>query len=277
MGTELLESGYVMSTMDMFQLNDQVAIVTGGSGLYGEHISTALCEAGAHVIIASRNEGKCQALADRFNERGYKASGMKLDLSDEQSIIAFIAEVSDRYGRIDILVNNSVSRYGLNNVEETTAEGWNTAQQVNGTGLMLISREAVKLMRAAGKGNIINIASIQGAQAPHFPVYGDTGMTSGIEYTFAKWGMIGMTKWMASYYGPYNIRVNAISPGGYYEGDNQHEENSNTFVKNYKSMTPLGRLAEDDDIKGPIVFLASEASRYITGHNLLLDGGWTIW
>ncbi|WP_222622746.1 SDR family NAD(P)-dependent oxidoreductase [Paenibacillus sp. PAMC21692] len=266
-----------MSTMDLFQLNGQVAIVTGGSGLYGEHISTALCEAGAHVIIASRNEGKCQALADRFNERGYKASGMKLDLSDEQSIIAFIAEVSERYGRIDILVNNSVSRYGLNNVEDTTAEGWNTAQQVNGTGLMLISREAVKLMRAAGKGNIINIASIQGAQAPHFPVYGDTGMTSGVEYTFAKWGMIGMTKWMASYYGPYNIRVNAISPGGYYEGEDQHEEHSNAFVNNYKSMTPLGRLAEDDDIKGPIVFLASEASRYITGHNLLLDGGWTIW
>ncbi|WP_409342392.1 SDR family NAD(P)-dependent oxidoreductase [Paenibacillus sp. MBLB4367] len=266
-----------MHTKKLFDLDGQIAIVTGGSGLYGAHISQALCEAGATVIIASRNVDSCEKAASVLREAGHQAFGMQLDLGDEAGICRFVAEVTERFKQIDILVNNSVSRVGLNDLEKTTQEGWEAAQHVNGTGTMLITREVVKPMVARRKGNIINIGSIQGAVGPHFPVYGDTGMTSGIEYTYAKWGMVGMTKWLANYYGRYNIRVNCISPGGYNPVGTQNEIMNETFTANYKKLTPLGRFSEDDDIKGPIVFLASEASRYVTGHNLLVDGGWTNW
>ena len=117
------------------------------------------------------------------------------------------------------------------------------------------------------KGSIINISSIQGAVGPNFTVYGNTGMSSPVNYSYDKWGMVGLTKWMANYYGEYNIRVNCISPGGYAEGE---QDDKNEFVRNYRKYTPLCRFADDDDIKGPVVFLASEASRYVTGHNLLV-------
>lgn len=266
-----------MNTMEMFRLDGQIAIVTGGSGLYGKLIALALSEAGARVIVASRDLNSCERTADELRSSGHDAIGMSLDLSNEENICRFVGDVEERFGRIDILINNSVSRTGLNNLEETTLEGWEAAQQVNGTGLMLITRETVKAMCKRKKGSIINIASIQGVVGPHFPVYGETGMTSGIEYTYAKWGMVGMTKWLANFYGKSNIRVNCISPGGYDPSGTADEIPDSEFKANYRRMTPLCRFAENDDIKGPIVFLASEASRYVTGLNLLVDGGWTNW
>lgn len=129
-------------------------------------------------------------------------------------------------------------------------------------------------MKEQRSGSIINISSIQGVSGPNFPVYGSTGMSSPVNYTYDKWGMIGFTKWMANYYGKYNIRVNAISPGGY-NPDAFKDKDKQEFVENYIRLTPLGRFADEDDIKGPVVFLASEAAKYVTGHNLLVDGGWT--
>ncbi|SEQ45356.1 NAD(P)-dependent dehydrogenase, short-chain alcohol dehydrogenase family [Virgibacillus subterraneus] len=266
-----------MQTLKMFRLDKQVAIVTGGAGLYGKHISLALCEGGAKVVIASRNAAKCKEQANNLRKQGYEAIGLKLDLSNKQDIRDFTKRIIQMYGQIDILVNNSVSRYGLNDLEETTVEGWENAQKVNGTGLMSICQHVVQHMKQQKKGNIINISSIQGVQGPHFPVYGNTGMTSGIEYTYAKWGMVGITKWMSNYYGKDNIRVNCISPGGYNEVGSKDEIKAEEFVENYRKMTPLGRFAEADDIKGAIVFMASEASRYMTGHNLIIDGGWSNW
>lgn len=263
-----------MNTMDMFSLNGKVAIVTGGYGLYGKHISLALCEAGAAVIIASRNKEKCTQFANMLCSKGYQAEGMELDLSSEGSIISFVQAVIEKYKHIDILVNNSVLRTKHMDLEEVTEQELVEATKVNTIGLMQISREVVKHMKQRGEGNIINISSIQGAVGPNFTVYGDTGMSSPVNYSFEKWGMVGLTKWMANYYGKYNIRVNCISPGGYAEGD---QDDNNEFVRNYRKYTPLCRFADDDDIKGPVVFLASEASRYVTGHNLLVDGGWTSW
>lgn len=174
-----------MDVMRLFRLDGKVAVVTGGSGLYGAHISAALCEAGATVLIASRNRGQCEEKAEELRNRGYAAHAAALDLADEGSIESFMSEVTASFGGIDILVNNSVSRTGLNDIEQTTAEGWTAAQQVNGLGLMLMSKAVVAAMRERGGGNIINIASIQGILGPHFPVYGDTGMTSGVEYTLS--------------------------------------------------------------------------------------------
>lgn len=266
-----------MQVLDQFRLDHKVAIVTGGSGLYGAHISEALGQAGAMVIVASRNIDKCEEQVEALSRQGCQAAAIALDLSDEESITALAVEVVNRFGRIDILVNNSVSREGLDDIEHTTAAGWLQAQQVNGLGVMLLSKAVVKVMREQKEGSIINISSIQGILGPHFPVYGDSGMTSGIEYTYAKWGMVGMTKWLANYYGKYNVRVNCISPGGYNPVGSDKEIASQQFLRNYEERTPLGRMADDDDIKGAIVYLASRASKYVTGHNLIIDGGWSSW
>ncbi|MBP1989428.1 SDR family NAD(P)-dependent oxidoreductase [Paenibacillus eucommiae] len=266
-----------MGVGDMFRLDGKVAVVTGGSGLYGSHICEALAEVGATVIVASRNLGRCEKQAAVLREKGFEAGAIALDLADEQNIEQFVQETISRYGRIDILINNSVSRDGLNDIEKTTSEGWLQAQQVNGLGLMLLTKAVVTTMRERKEGSIINISSIQGILGPHFPVYGDTGMTSGIEYTYAKWGMVGMTKWLANYYGKYNVRVNCISPGGYNPVGTDQEIASDEFLRNYTARTPLGRMADEDDIKGAIVYLASQASKYVTGHNLVVDGGWSNW
>lgn len=259
-----------MNVKELLSLEGKIAVVTGGYGLYGKNISRALCEAGAIVIIASRNVKKCREYAEQLKSEGYKATGMKLDLADKSSIYNLKNNIINNYDRIDILVNNAVARAG-GDLDTMTVEQWEKAQKVNSTGLFLISKIFVQQMVEQGFGNIINISSIQGVTGPHFPVYKNTDMTSPVNYTYDKWGMVGLTKWMANYYGKYNIRVNCISPGGYY--NDQPEE----FVKRYNERTPLGRMADDDDIKGPVVFLASDASKYITGHNLLVDGGWTCW
>ena len=260
----------------MFRLDSRVAIVTGGAGLYGKPISEALAEAGAFVIIASRDRLKCKEYAAMLGSKNLKAEGMHLDLEDENSINEFTSEVLGKFGRIDILVNNAVSREGFKNLEDLSRQDWEGGQAINSTGLMLITRAVVKQMCLQRAGTIINIGSIQGAVGPHFPVYEGTTMTSPVNYTYDKWAMVGFTKWLANYYGKFNIRANCLSPGGYGPGvADTYGENS--FVEKYKQLTPLARFAVDDDIKGPVVFLASDASAYVTGHHLLVDGGWTSW
>jgi NAD(P)-dependent dehydrogenase (short-subunit alcohol dehydrogenase family) len=266
----------MMQTLERFNLKGKIAIVTGGAGLYGKPISLALAEAGAHVIIASRNEQNCKEAAAELQAAGYLAAGMALDLSNETSIKGFTQDIINRFGRIDILINNAVSREGFKTLGNITKLEWEGAQTINSTGLMLITQAVIGEMCIQKQGSIINIGSIQGTVGPNFPVYGDTGMTSPVNYTYDKWAMVGFTKWLANYYGKFNIRVNCISPGGYGPGVTA-SVGDNEFVANYKRLTPLGRFAFDDDIKGPIVFLASEAASYITGHNLLVDGGWTSW
>lgn len=265
-----------MQTLDLFKLEGKVAVVTGGSGLYGQSISIALAEAGARVIIASRQLESCREFAQKMTDRGLQAEGMALDLGEETSIVNFTQEVISQYGRIDILVNNAVSRAGFSNLEDMTKTGWEASQKVNATGLMLITREVVKNMVPRGSGNIINIGSIQGSVGPNFEVYGSTGMTSPVNYTYDKWGMVGFTKWLSNFYSKKGIRVNCISPGGFGPGV-QAMTGKEEFIENYERLTPMGRFANEHDIKGPVLFLASEASAYVTGHNLLVDGGWTSW
>lgn len=262
--------------MKLFRLDGKIAIVTGGAGYFGKPISQGLAEAGAQVIIASRDELRCRDLAAELRENGLKADGLSLDLADEHSIESFKDQVIRKYGRIDVLVNNAVSRQGMKDLEQLSKKDIEDAQLINVTGLMLLTKSIVGVMRDRQAGNIINISSIQGVVGPNFPVYGATGMSSPVNYTFDKWGMVGFTKWLANYYGKFNIRANCISPGGYGPGLEGNQEKLE-FMENYKRLTPLGRFAEDGDIKGPVIFLASDASAYVTGHNLLVDGGWTNW
>ncbi|GAB3254143.1 SDR family oxidoreductase [Larkinella harenae] len=260
----------------LFSLEGKIVIVTGGAGFFGTPISWALAEAGATVLIASRDGDKCRRFAESIRANGFRAEGFALNLEEEKSIQSFVDAVKNQFGRIDVLVNNAVSREGFHNLEDIEKASWEKAQRINATGLVLITKAVIEVMKPQRSGNIINISSIQGAVGPHFPVYGDTGMSSPVNYTYDKWGMVGFTKWLANFYGKDNIRANCISPGGYGPGVEQMS-GKEEFVANYKRLTPLGRFADDDDIKGPVVFMASEASAFVTGQNLLVDGGWTSW
>src|SRR5690625_598001 len=265
-----------MKSVELFDMTGSIAIVPGGSGLYGKYISSSIAEAGANVIIASRNKAACELTARTIVGEGFKAEGMKLDLSQERSIVEFVQNVISKYGKIDVLVNNAASRKGMKNLEDLSKIDWEEAQVINSTGLMLITREVVKKMVSQGKGNILNIGSIQGAVGPNFEVYGNTGMTSPLNYTYDKWGMVGFTKWLSNFYAKKGIRVNCISPGGFGPGVEAMEGNEE-FRDNYKKLTPMNRFASENDIKGPVLFLVSDASSYVTGHNLIVDGGWTSW
>ena len=257
-----------MHTNDLFRLDGRVALVTGGAGIYGIHITRALAEAGAHVVIASRNSEQCKEVAGTLGEEGLKVSGAELDLGSSESIQALCEEIVSEFGKLDILFNNAVARAG-GDPSTVTQEDWIGAMKVNSTGFFMSCKIFGEQMVKQRSGVIVNISSIYGVVGPNFNIYEGTDITSPANYAFAKGGMINFTRYAASYYGRFGIRVNCISPGGF------QTDQPETFIKNYSKQTPLGRMATDDDIKGAAVFLASDASAYITGHNLMVDGGWT--
>lgn len=272
--------------MELFRLDGRVAVVTGGAGLYGSVIATALAEAGATVVIASRNLAKCEEQAARLRDGGYRALAMPLDLTDDDSVVALKDRIVAECGHVDILFNNAAGRAAGTAEEqmkqkfaatrfamdEMTRAQWETAMAVNASGLFVCSQVFAEQMKAQGKGgSIVNISSIYGMVGPTFPIYEGTQMTVPPDYAFAKGGIINFTRYLATWYAPYGIRVNCISPGGYYAGQPE------TFVRNYEQRVPLGRMARWNDLKGAAVFLASDASQYVTGQNLAVDGGWTAW
>lgn len=263
-------------TKELFSLAGKVAIVTGGRGLYGSSISEGLCEMDATVVIASRNGAKCEEYAAQLRERGYQAVGMSLDLSDDASIKALVQDVIDRYGKIDILVNNAVDRRNLTPLSDATREKLQDSMSTNLNGQILLSQAVLEHMIAAESGSIINISSMRGIDCPHFPIYPEGWGDQPVNYTTEKWAMVGLTKYMAGRYGKHNIRVNCIAPGGFGPG-RPGDPVWDGFFNNYLTNCPLGRWANEDDIKGPVAFLASEAAGYVTGATLVMDGGWTIW
>ena len=258
-----------MDVRKMFDLTGCVALVTGGTGLYGTPISEALAESGAHVIIASRNRIRCEEWAAKLAKRELQTSAEGYDQGDERSILQLRDRVLKTWGQIDVLVNNSVARpmksYG------DSLEAWRQSVEVNATGLFAISRAFLDPMLARGKGSIINISSIQGVVAPDFKNYAGTDKTTPPDYHFHKHGLIGLTKYLAAWAGPRGVRVNAISPGGF----SPNNEVKEPLLSQYCRRVFLGRLADHDDLKGVVVFLACEASRYITGQNIIVDGGYT--
>ena len=265
-----------MTTKELFDLNGQVAIVTGGRGLYGASISEGLCEAGATVIIASRNGAACDEYAQTLRDKGYNAVGMSLDLSDDASIKQLAADVVAKFGKIDILVNNAVDRRNLTSLADATRDKLQDSASTNLNGQILLSQAVLEYMVQQNDGSIINISSMRGLDCPHFPFYPEGWGDQPVNYTTEKWAMVGLTKYMAGRYGKHHIRVNCIAPGGYSPGlaDNPDKK---AFVDALIAHTPLHCWANEDDIKGPIVFLASKAANYVTGATIVMDGGWTIW
>ena len=264
-------------TKELYDLTGKVAIVTGGRGLYGASISTGLCEMGATVVIASRNGAKCEEFAAELREQGYEAVGMSLDLGDDASVKALADEVYKSYGKIDILVNNAVGRSNLTSLADATRQKLQDSASTNLNGQILLSQAVLEYMIPRNSGSIINISSMRGIDCPHFPFYPESWGDQAINYTTEKWAMVGMTKYMAGRYGKHNIRVNCIAPGGFDIESMANDPVRKEFHDNYLENCPLGRGANQDDIKGPVTFLASEAAAYITGATIVMDGGWTIW
>jgi len=256
-------------SLDLFRLDGQLALVTGGAGFYGTPISRALAQAGAKVIIASRSRERCEERATEFRQEGLDCVAEQFDMGDPGSITALCKRITSEHGTLDILVNNALLR-SPTRYDEATPEQWAAALQANITGIHLCTSAFSAGMRKRGSGSIINIASIYGVVAPKFEIYEGLDFSSPPDYPFHKGGLIAYTRYCASLFGPEGVRVNCLSPGGYYSGQ------ADVFVDRYNARIPLGRMADDDDIAGPAVFLASQASRYITGANILVDGGLTI-
>jgi NAD(P)-dependent dehydrogenase (short-subunit alcohol dehydrogenase family) len=254
-----------------FRLDGRIAIVTGGAGTIGTSLSRGLAEMGATVVIAARNQERCTALAGAMAAEGLSAEGLPLDLADLASIEALRGAVVERFGRIDILVNNAVSQFP-GHVEQYPAEDWEAAMRVDATGWFRLTQLCLEQMLQQGRGNIITIASILGMVAPDERLYPPRGIAGfRPSYFFVKAGVVGFTRFLAAAYADRNIRVNCISPGGV-ETD-PPRPNSGGFAE----RTPMRRLAAPDEMKGAVVYLASDASSYVTGHNLVVDGGYTVW
>ena len=265
-----------MHAKELFSLEGKVAIVTGGRGLYGAAICEGLCEMGAEVVVASRNGEKCEEFAEVLRQQGHSAFGMALDLSDDASIKALPKAVVERFGHIDILVNNAVDRSNLTSLADATRHKLQDSASTNLNGQILLSQAVLRYMIPAERGSIINISSMRGLDSPHFPFYPESMGDQPVNYTTEKWAMVGLTKYMAGRYGKHHIRVNCIAPGGFNPGLAE-DPDKKAFVDTYIANTPLGCWASYDDIKGPVAFLASDAAAYVTGATLVMDGGWTIW
>ncbi len=258
-----------MTILDTFSLSDKTALVTGGAGLYGRQIVTALAQAGADTIIASRNLDALESFAGELREEGLNVTAERLDQGDEASIHALRDSIRAGRGKLDILVNNAVARPMKGYGDDLAA--FEESMRVNATGLFAVTRAMGDLMAETPGGSIINIGSIMGMIGPEPTNYTGTGMNAWYpDYFFHKGGMINFTRFIAMYYGDRGMRCNCLSPGGLFQPSMPP-----AFVENYSARTCLGRLADDSDLMGIIVFLASDASRYITGANIPVDGGYT--
>ena len=260
-----------MHVLEMFKLDGKVAVVSGGAGLYGFQLVSALAEAGATVYVASRNRKNNLEKLDCLIQKGYKVNVLEFDLEDEQSILNLCDTVYASEGKVDILVNNAVLR--CMNGYTDTAENFDRSMHANATGLFVISRAFGDRMAKAGSGSIINIGSYMGILGPDYNLYEGTQMNKNGalgDYFFHKGGITNYTKFLAGHYGRYGVRANCIELGGLFDGTQPE-----LFVERYGKSTMLGRMANGTDVKGLIVYLASDASSYMTGAIIPLDGGYS--
>lgn len=267
--------------MEMFSLKNKVAIVTGALGLIGKEHCKALAEAGASVVVADMNENDCSQFAETLDNN---VIGIGIDVTSKESLENAKTELLAKYGKIDILVNNAAindmfenpkAASELSKFENYPLELWQKSINVNLTGVFLCSQVFGKVMADQNSGSIINIASTYGITAPDQSLYiqedGTQAFYKPPAYSATKGGVIMFSRFLASYWGDKGVRVNTLSPGGVENGQDDH------FIKKYSNKTPLKRMAAPSDYKGAIIFLASDASTYMTGANLVVDGGWTSW
>jgi len=257
------------------KLTNKTIIITGGSGLIGSAFSIVSAKYDANVVIIDIDKKKSDNLVKQIKEKtgNDKVIYLKCDITNLNDIKKAINVILNKFGEISILVNNAYPRnknYGKK-YEDVTYEDFCENINLHVGGYFLITQQVSKIMIKQNYGNIINMGSIYGFAAPRFEIYEGTEMTNAVEYAAIKGAIINLTKYLASYLGKYNIRVNCISPGGVY--DHQPE----SFVKKYSQKVLLRkRMANVDDLTGALLFLLSDGSKYITGQNIVVDGGWSL-
>lgn len=269
------------SLNNIFDLSGRVAIVTGALGLLGKNHCRALADAGAKIVVADLNETGAKKFASELTE---DSIGLGVDISNPKSVDFLVESTIDTFGKIDILVNNAAiddllekPEGGLQDsrFENYPLDLFRKVMDVNITGIFLTTQAVGREMLKRKSGSIINIASTYGVVGPDQSIYrkpdGTQTFFKSPAYSLAKGAVINFTRYLAAYWGNKGIRVNTISPGAVENNQDSY------FIENYSTRTPLGRMAKQEDLKGAIVFLASDASSYMTGANLVVDGGWTAW
>lgn len=272
------------TVLDKFNLTGKVALVTGGAGLLGWEFCLALAEAGAKVAVVDVNKGAAQKVTGDLVGKGYTALAVPTDITDPDAVQTMRAAILDAYGSLDILVNSAAvdpkfdpghAEPGASGAfEDYPLAAWQQALDVNLTGMFLVSQAVALQMLKQKGGVIINVCSMYGLVGPDQRLYQREGQPPRYKpayYPVTKAGVLGFTKYLAAYFAGKNIRVNALTPGGVFNG---HDE---TFVQEYAARAVLGRMAEKNEMSAALLFLASAASSYMTGANLVVDGGWTAW
>jgi NAD(P)-dependent dehydrogenase (short-subunit alcohol dehydrogenase family) len=265
-----------------FSLEHKTAIVTGALGLLGRQHCLALAEAGAHVIAADLDGAACHSFARTFGEAALpEALGCAVDVTRPDSLAEARDVIVKKFGGIDILVNNAAINDSVEGAavsvdfEHFPLDHWRRSIEVNLTGTFLCAQVFGGVMAERGSGSVINIASTYGIVAPDQSLYrrpdGTQAFIKSPVYPATKGAVLSLTRYLAVYWGHRGVRVNSLSPGGVENGQEEF------FVRNYAARTPLGRMAAATDYRGALVFLAGDASAYMTGANLVVDGGWTAW
>jgi NAD(P)-dependent dehydrogenase (short-subunit alcohol dehydrogenase family) len=263
----------------MFSLDGRVAVVSGAAGLLGEHFAAALAGSGAAVVLADLDEDTCQRRAERLEagDPPARALAARCDVTDRGSWEALLGRTLEAFGRVDVLVNGAAftnqsrtANFGSSFVDFPLAD-WRQILDVNLTGTLLGCQVVGRRMLEQGSGSIINLASLYGVVSPNHRMYPGTGIVQPVAYSVSKGGVVALTRYLATLWAEQGVRVNCITPGGVFNG------HADEFVRRYAALCPAGRMARPDELRGAVVYLASQASGYCTGHNLVVDGGWTVW
>ncbi len=260
-----------MSIKDQFNLQDKVALVTGGAGYLAEAICATLAEAGANVVVSDIDIKKADRRAKELSEfYGIQTIACEMDISNKDSVNNTIEKIMGKMGRIDILVNNAY--FGsMGTIEDMSDEDWKKGIDGTINGVFRCTQAVIPHMI---KGSILNIASMYGMVSPDPGVYGNSGLNNPPNYGAGKAAIIQFTKYSACHLAAKSIRVNSISPGAF---PSDKVQKNKVFIESLNKKIPMGRIGTPDDLKGAVLFLASDASEYVTGINIPVDGGWTAW
>lgn len=262
---------------NLFDLKGRIALITGGAGLLGPEHAKALSDYGATIILADIDYEKCMLVCKKLLQEGIVCYAEFLDVTVAECWQSLSDKIIDKFGKIDILINNA----GFTNqsqtenfhapFEEFPLADWNKIMNVNLTGTFLGCRIIGNQMLQKGKGVIINMASLYGVVSPNHSIYEGTDISQPVAYSVSKHGVIGLTKYVSTLWAKRGVRINSITPGGVYN------EHSGKFLSNFQQLNPISKMCDKSELRGAVVYLASDASSHVIGHNLIVDGGWTVW
>jgi len=267
-----------VSVSNQFRLDGRVCFVSGATGHLGRVMAQGLASAGAHVLVNGRNSHSVAEQVSELRGSGFEASPACFDITDRGAVSAFLERISRERGRLDVVVNNaSTGRTGK--FEEINSSDFEQLFRINVIASFHIITAALPLLRESvkmtGGASVVNISSMYGSVSPDPSIYGRSGANSPASYGCAKAALIQFTRYAACHLAPDRIRVNSISPGPFPSQD--YLDKDPEFRRQLERKTPLGRLGSATELQGPLLFLASDASSYVTGINLPVDGGWTAW